>query len=297
MNKNNIGPIIAVAVIGLALLGLFNDGTESNGSFIEPSITEIASEQQSVGENSYKEKTTELGEEQEQSEYYGLVKIQSGFGLGSEDPRKEYITLAATSKLDLALNISQWSLKSTMTGRSIRLGKATSLYYPPNLTEESSILIGPWGKVIVVTGLSPLSVSFRVNSCTGYLNQFNTFSPSLTQICPLAKNENLSSIPHIPKNDNCLDYVDRISRCQIPIRPLTPEFSSECFYFIQDVVNYRGCVDIHRYDSGFYGNEWRVFLDRSESLWKNRREKIELLDELGNMVDTYEKKYRLLAAS
>ncbi|MCK5059929.1 MAG: hypothetical protein KAR00_02155, partial [Candidatus Pacebacteria bacterium] len=181
MNEKNSGPIIAIAVIGLALLGLFNDGNESTGSLIGSSIRE----QQPV-KTVYEEKITEPETNQKQSEYYGLVKIQSGFGFGSDDPRKEYLTLTASSKLDSALNITPWTLRSSSTRKSITLGKATSLYYTENVTEKSDIVIEPGGKAIVVTGISPVGVSFRANLCTGYLNQFNTFTPSLTYICPLA---------------------------------------------------------------------------------------------------------------
>jgi hypothetical protein len=73
-------------------------------------------------------------------------------------------------------------------------------------------------------------------------------------------------------------------------RPTTSriiQVERECTDFIYKKVNYPACIDTHKNDKDFYQNEWRIFLKRSETLWKNSREDIVLLDEEGKIVDEY----------
>ena len=145
----------------------------------------------------------------------------------------------------------------------------------------------PGNTAVITTGMSPLGLSFKTNKCTGYLNQFNSFSPSLPQQCPLPENEDLRSIPYVPANFSCFDFIERMSRCRLNTKPLPVTFSSECVAFISEKVGYQGCLSLHRSDADFVGTQWRIYLGRNESLWLNKRETIRLIDENGKTVDTY----------
>lgn len=301
MEKSSNTPLIIIAIVGLALSGLSlqDGGTAPISTVSSPQERTFEGKQLSATEiereiDIAKRRAEELGEEikeateaLERSEYYGLVSLQFFGGFRTTDPGREYVSISATSQLRHPISLSGWKLVSDITGKGVPFPKATNLYYPGVLTEESNPILFPQGKVIVVTGKSPVGISFRVNICSGYLNQFNSFNPWMQQQCPRVKDEDLSSIPLTPKNDNCFDYIDSIPSCQIPNRPLTPAFSPECADFIQKTPNYKGCVDIHRNDSDFYTNEWRIYLQRDERLWRDKREKLRLLDASGKTVLTY----------
>ncbi len=75
--------------------------------------------------------------------------------------------------------------------------------------------------------------------------------------------------------------------------------TSSCFSFIDNYLTYNGCVASHQYDTNFWGNTWRIFLNRPDithghtntrdygELWKQTREGIKLLDQNGLTVDEY----------
>lgn len=297
MEKTNNTPLVIVVLVGLALSGISLSGGDNTLSDVssthdktfegqELSASEIQREIDTVKRRiaEVQEEIKKIEEEKDRSEYYGLVSLQFGGAWGGDSPEKEYLSISASSRLSEPLSLSGWSLKSDATGKSILFPHATTLYYPGVLYEETYPILFPQGKVIVNTGNSPVGVSFRTNICSGYLNQFNTFTPWISQQCPRLTDENLSSIPNTPKNDNCLNYIESLPSCQIPSRPITPDFSPECAYFLQEKGNYKGCVDIHRNDSDFFENEWRVFLGRSERMWKDNRETIRLIDSMGKTV-------------
>ncbi len=154
------------------------------------------------------------------------------------------------------------------------------------LNTEDTIMLTGGDTLYLVTGISPNGASFKVNKCSGYLGQFQIFVPYLNNICPLPKDEDLSSIPNLVINDACFDRIDTMSRCRIQTAPLPQNLSSECTNFILNKINYPSCVNIHKNDKDFYQKEWRVYLGRSASLWKNKRETIVLYDSLGKIVDT-----------
>ena len=138
----------------------------------------------------------------------------------------------------------------------------------------------------LITGISPNGVSFKTNKCSGYLTQFQTFIPYISNSCPRPRDENLSAIPKIAVNDDCLDYIDSFPSCRVETQNLPVNWSYECKNFITQKINYPSCVNLHKGDKDFYQNEWRIYLKKSTSLWKSRRENIILYDNLGKIVDT-----------
>ena len=69
-----------------------------------------------------------------------------------------------------------------------------------------------------------------------------------------------------------------------PTRPIT----NECELFVEEDLTYNGCVENHQYDSDFYRNSWRIYLESSKLLWREEREIIKLLDQHGRTVDVIE---------
>jgi hypothetical protein len=183
-----------------------------------------------------------------------------------------------------SLTISGWSLENVSTGVAVPIGNAAQIPFLGQVNYESPISIGPGSTVIVTTGQPPNGTSFRVNECTGYFKQFQTFTPSLSYECPRPDDELLLHPDTLAGDEACRKYVDTLSQCTFAINALPPGLSSECQDFILNDLSYNGCIDGHRDDPTFYRNEWRVFLSRSQELWNNDHGVIRLLDENGKLV-------------
>lgn len=228
------------------------------------------------------------GDPGERSALYGTVVIaQSTSGVGSGSADGEYLTLRAAAKNSGPISISGWSLRSAMTGRSATLPRGTRVPVTGSVNDEEPIVLSPGEEAIVVSGRSPIGVSFRENRCTGYLSQFQSFSPSLDSQCPRPEAEVSFAQTNIGNDNRCLDYLESMSRCRIDTTPLPLELSQECRGFITTHVTYNGCVANHRNEPSFLGKTWRVFLRYEQPLWKERREVVKLLDEQGKTVDVF----------
>ena len=71
----------------------------------------------------------------------------------------------------------------------------------------------------------------------------------------------------------------------MPINNLPLSISPECNIYMRENINYGSCVQKHKNDKDFYNHEWRVYLERDQQLWKDRREVIKLLDTNGKTID------------
>lgn len=196
------------------------------------------------------------------------------------DPNKEYVEIQASKDNKNPLNISKWRLKGKI-GLDIAVGQGTILYLPGQNNPRQEIILKPGGKAVIVTGASPLGTNFHLNKCIGYFEQFQNFIPRLPQECPPAKDEVL------PNNldDKCLDYIERVPRCEV-IKSIPPIMSSSCQDYLSVKITYNSCVEIHKNDTDFYKPEWRVYLGREEELWKKNRDTIVLMDQNGKIIDS-----------
>jgi hypothetical protein len=223
------------------------------------------------------------------SEFENKISIKSS----STGPRKssaseEYITLTASRRNKEKISITGWKLESTVSKKQISIGGATEVYRSGLVNLEPPLRLAPGESVIVATGRSPIDASFKINKCTGYLEQFQDFSPRLSKQCPRPNDEFDDIESTIPLTDNvCEDIIDGISRCEMELDALPIGTSNTCSEFISNTLNYTGCVNKHRDDLDFLGKEWRIFLDRDDEFWRDRRETIRLIDNNGKVVDVY----------
>ena len=206
-----------------------------------------------------------------------ILNVRSG---RESSPDREYIEIQASKSNKNPLNISGWKLKGKI-GLDVAIGQGTILYMPGQANPRQAIVLKPDEKAFIVTGLSPLGTSFRLNKCTGYFEQFQDFIPRLPMECPLAEDENL------PNNlkDACLDFIERIGRCEV-VESIPPAMDQTCQNYVSTKISYKSCVEIHKNDADFYEPEWRVYLGRSEELWKRSREFITLVDQNGKIIDS-----------
>lgn len=214
-----------------------------------------------------------------ESAYTYKVDLSIGYAAKQSDPKKEYIEIISSYDNKKPLRLTGWVLVGNKK-LDIKIGQGSYLPYSAQVNPQEDIFLKPGERAYVVTGESPIGTSFRVNKCTGYFEQFQDFEPSLAMDCPQPSDEN------IPQNfnDQCLDYLDSLPRCQMQIS-IPPGLSIACQNYISEKINYKTCVEIHKDDPDFYKPEWRIYLGRNEDLWGNRRDTIILKDGNGKLID------------
>lgn len=208
-------------------------------------------------------------------------------GPSKTSAEEEYIIISASRRNEEDISLNGWQLESIISKKKVSIAGATPIFISGIINSEPPISLKSGERVIISTGRSPIGASFKVNKCAGYLEQFQDFSPSLYTNCPRPSDE-FDRFANIPINDfTCEDIVDRMRSCEMPLNALPIGTTNECNEFISTNINYTGCVKNHKDDLDFMEDEWRVFLGRSDELWREKRETIQLLDNEGKVVDTY----------
>ena len=187
------------------------------------------------------------------SKYYGLVTISRVNR--SKDPKKEYVLIKVSSKATTTVPVTGWLIKSESSGKSVLIPQSSYLFFAGVPNTEENIILKANDSLYLSTGISPNGASFKVNKCSGYLEQFQDFYPGISQSCPRARDEDLSSIPKLTINDACLDYIKSFPSCRIQTKTLPANWSYECTNFITTKINYPSCINTHKNDSDFYKNE------------------------------------------
>ena len=208
-------------------------------------------------------------------------------------PASEYVSIAASSQNTAPISLKNWTLQSAVTGERFPLPSAAPNFTVGVLNTVAAVVLNPGDRAMITTSVSPVGVSFRENKCTGYLGQFQSFTPPLPLECPEPSRElptnsqNLSTF-----GESCVDYMNAIPRCHFPIGD---EFISSvpsglpvlpaCVAFAANHLSYNGCIAAHRSDADFQGTTWRIYLGSNVEIWHNSHDVIRLLDEKGRTVD------------
>lgn len=220
------------------------------------------------------------------SPYAKHVSISSVRRSSRGVPEQEYVRIRVDRNLPERIVMTGWRLTSLSTGISTQIGKATQLPLIGRPGNRDNLSVNPGDNLYITSGRSPIGLSFMTNICTGYFEENQNFTPRLARKCPLAANEPTPQHPN-RFNDQCLDYIENIGRCQTISGGLPPDMQPICSQFIIREVNYNGCINAHKDDAKFYSGEWRIFQNQSTTLWKQKREIIQLTDREGRVVSTY----------
>jgi len=232
------------------------------------------------------------------SPYRGMVTISWGNNFGATDPDQEYVTIKVSNNALPNIPISGWRLISVSDDRSGTIPQGQELLSRTS-GATAPIVLHPDDVAIIVTGESPVGVSFRENECIGYYTQNKNFYPSLSQSCPDPRDDfDTFYTGNIYKDGDCQTFVSSVNRCDLP-NESGAHLSSSCYAFIDKYLNYQGCVAAHRGDERFWGSTWRIYLGRTQikgnhtdtrrygELWKSSKEAIKLVDQNGKTVDLY----------
>jgi hypothetical protein len=220
------------------------------------------------------------------SPYRGEILLSNRTSDPEAGASGEYIEMHASSANSAPVQITGWSLQSVLSGARVAIPPASSLFILGVVNPVRAVLLNPGASAIVNTGVSPVGVSFRENVCSGYLAQYQTFSPDLENYCPDPK----SAMPEIPENlqrygASCFTFVQSLSSCRFPGSALPSTLSSACRSFVVSTYSYNGCVNMYQFLAGFNKNSWRLFIGSPSPLWNSEHDIIRLLDAEGRTVD------------
>src|SRR3989344_3329005 len=186
--------------------------SSKSGWFLNDPLREAAQKMtiQTVGKSSLEQKASSQSSSSSQSSIKPDFVVLKATMARETDPNKEYVEIKADNKNKNSMKITGWKLKGK-GGFDVAINGGTSFVYAEvNIQPQEDVYLKPGEKAVIITGTSPLGISFKLNKCAGYFEQFHEFAPEINTECPLLKNENLPS----GLNDACLDYIDRVFSCQ-----------------------------------------------------------------------------------
>lgn len=204
--------------------------------------------------------------------------VPDPYGAKESDEDQEYVTLIASGDV----STEGWKLVSQKTGKGALFPQGATVPQAGRVNVLSPIQLSAGDTVTIVTGRSPIGMSFRENKCTGYFEERQDFRPPLPQSCPTSYQE-LDRFYDGDDEEACLSYARTVPYCS-SAASAPSNVSSSCEEFVEDYLNYEGCVDAHENDSDFRGRTWRVFLGSRDELWRKDGETILLLDAQGKVV-------------
>ncbi len=297
MGKDNNGFLIfivavLVIVVFFNIKPISNTGTQPSDETISAGNTATTAEEIENQIEDLQQDVADLGKEIEQavlnekrSPFFEKVTIDYIRTSYNNNASDEYVQLYSRD-LDAPISLAGWKLRSRYTGISVDIPQTVSNTYLPNRQSlETQLVLPSYSTVYLISTRSPVAESFRINICTGYLEENYDFYPSLSLSCPYPIDD--SPITLTPSTETCVDFIKNMSRCKTNKEQLPASFSQQCTQYINLELNYPHCVYRHRTDSNFYENKWFVYLDRGTTLWRDRNETIDLLDADGKIVDTY----------
>lgn len=133
---------------------------------------------------------------------------------------------------------------------------------------------------MITAGRQERRMDFRANLCTGYFDESSSFTPYLYHQCPRPDTRKLISL-----SDRCLRIIDSTSSCRQA--KFEGFVDSDCSVYLNEHLNYAGCVRDYRSRQDFYSKEWFIWMQRDKEFFRNVHDKVILRDTIGKVVDEH----------
>ena len=214
------------------------------------------------------------------SRFAGKVQLDRS-AAENTNPDREYLTLTVNQGSG-PINISSWYLESYVTEKKAGIPHGAKTYVGGGtINTTQPVVLDAGQRAYLITGESPVHVSFQENMCIGYLRETEKFYPNISNNCP-APRDLLKRSTIALDDDSCYEFIERQWGCNT-IDDRNPEFdelSGTCQRFIEKYLNYNSCVNAFSWRTDFEkNNDWYIYFERDEELWRNKREIIRLMDE------------------
>jgi hypothetical protein len=214
------------------------------------------------------------------SYYNNWIKFIPGESIKETYPEKEYVEVEVVQPNLSGADATGWVLENSQ-GEKASLGPISVLPISGKVNSTEPLKIKAGDHLLISTGRSPIGVSFRVNKCSAYMEQFQDFVPPISGECPYITFErNFGAL-----DSKCQVFIQSIHPCEANTRPLPSDVTASCKSFLDSTANYNGCVATHKNDADFYMKEWRIFLGKGTELWAQPNDMVFLLDEKGKLID------------
>jgi len=274
-------------IIALWIVWFFTGGPKSEyasgGLFLKPPAPLDTGETYGELPKIKNRQESSLPKNENTSIFQDKIFISNTNGALLSDPNLEYIELKAGNTNKNPIYISGWSIKNS-NGDKLKIENASELPMVGKVNKESALFLNPGEKVVITTGRSPIGISFRINSCSGYLEQFQDFNPPIKLECPRPEYIAVNFLEDI--NSECRSFLYTMPLCSIYINELPNDLTPLCKNIIQNNINHNGCVEASKNRKDFYKQEWRVFLGSNTEFWSNGGDLIRLYDNSDNLVSS-----------
>jgi hypothetical protein len=216
------------------------------------------------------------------SPYFGQIKLSSvtGSTFGNTNMLQIYSSLPQGTKVD----ITTWHVKGNRT--DVAIPGAVNDYNPYSLNTDNDIVISQGSVVSVYQGTSPLSRNFRLNECTGFLQNTYNFNPAIPQNCPQLYNR--SDI--VGFAGFCQTYILSLGSCQLPsvafVNSLPGSIDGNICQQYLSTLTVNSCYDKHFSDVNFLSNNWVVWINQVNA-FDPQHDTVYLYDNKGLLVDQY----------
>ncbi|MDP3727294.1 MAG: hypothetical protein Q8R35_01490 [bacterium] len=227
-----------------------------------------------------------------ESPYKGRVSI-AGVNRSGVSPEEEYVTIRygggfwgfnRPAGSDLPIDVTGWRISSRRTIETV----PRAFNIPEIDAQDQDVILPSGGEVIIFSGTPGYQKNFRENRCAGYLNEFYSFTPTLSNSCPDAT-LNRSQLLNRGFSGACIDAVDAIATCRLPAGPFQAGVIGQgCIDYMNQNFSYAGCVKNYRDRGDFLGNTWRVALRRITKMYDPLHDRVTLRDAQGLLVDEFE---------
>lgn len=227
--------------------------------------------------------STTTTEDEATSFFKDNVSIRNVLAAKESDPNREFVEIEASPWNKDTVVVTGWSLK-TPAGKTIKIGGAANIPKQGAINQETLIALEPGDRLVVATGRSPIGVSFRENICSGYLEQFQDFSPPINTPCPSATLD--LSKRNLAGDASCGSFAARIDICETPFTGFPGDISNACILYAENDLTYNGCVALHQNERFFFTDTWRFYAGENKEIWNNKGGVVRLYDGSGSLVDS-----------
>lgn len=291
--------LLVGAFLYTAYLGFTKDGNLTKFFFDNFKFFTATSTKVAVKKNVPTNEPVKPVQKNNNSDFNNLPQIKppSGFTVSQLSPYYDKIFIDSVSRDYSKKTINQITIRANsikekidITGWYIKGNKSVFVYIPQAIKNfdlrsawfESDIILESNNYVYIYNSQSPIGRNFRLNKCTGYLNNYYKFIPSLSNNCPRIDRGAIISF-----SGKCQNILTSIGTCKEisnkDWNSLIGDEEANCRAYVDD-FNYGGCYSAHYSDSDFLSNEWRVWLNTNIS-FDIDHDRLLLFDKNGLLVD------------
>ncbi len=220
------------------------------------------------------------------SPYYNQVQISylSHPDMSVSNNAYSELTLSIQIPAKTAVSLTGWAVRSKRGVFGIPRGNIILRPFAPAFTNQEPIIVQPGDTVRIFSSHSPAGLNFRLNKCTGYLQNY---TPAIPKTCPYLYKDRFELSDYSGK---CQDYITSLGSCEIPqSSPLVEQGDAQCRALLA-TANYSSCYNAHHTNADFLGNEWRIWMGTQNTqlnIFDPRHDKVQILDTNGKLVVQY----------